>query len=109
MLPSPRCWMLTSDCSWIRSMLCQLHHGPTTTVSKHRFGGTSDQRSIAHGDHVAGRNESMAQWTADKWTEYGFTSRLDEYCKFKLSNTLRLTLKQRRCLHQLSGLKFVGP
>ncbi len=20
-----------------------------------------------HGDHVAGRNESMAQWTADKW------------------------------------------
>jgi N-acetylated-alpha-linked acidic dipeptidase len=34
-----------------------------------------------HGDHVAGRNESMAQWTADKWAEYGFTSRLDEYCK----------------------------
>lgn len=23
----------------------------------------------------------MAQWTADKWTEYGWTSRLDEYCK----------------------------
>jgi N-acetylated-alpha-linked acidic dipeptidase len=35
-----------------------------------------------HGDHIAGRNESMAQWTADKWAEYGFTSRLDEYCKF---------------------------
>lgn len=33
-----------------------------------------------HGDHVAGRNESMAQWTADKWSSYGFTSRLDEYC-----------------------------
>jgi N-acetylated-alpha-linked acidic dipeptidase len=24
----------------------------------------------------------MAQWTADKWTEYGFASRLDEYCEF---------------------------
>jgi hypothetical protein len=23
----------------------------------------------------------MAQWTADKWSEYGFTSRLDEYCE----------------------------
>ena len=34
-----------------------------------------------HGDHIAGRNESMAQWTADKWSEYGFTSRLDEYCE----------------------------
>ncbi|KAH7116693.1 N-acetylated-alpha-linked acidic dipeptidase-like protein 2 [Dendryphion nanum] len=32
-----------------------------------------------HGDHIAGRNRSQAQWTADKWTEYGFTSRLDEY------------------------------
>jgi hypothetical protein len=27
----------------------------------------------------------MAQWTADKWAEYGFTSRLDEYCKLALS------------------------
>jgi N-acetylated-alpha-linked acidic dipeptidase len=34
-----------------------------------------------HGNHIAGLNESMAQWTADKWAEYGFTSRLDEYCK----------------------------
>lgn len=34
-----------------------------------------------HGDHIAGRNESMAQWTADKWSSYGFTSRLDDYCK----------------------------
>lgn len=35
-----------------------------------------------HGDHIAGRNKSMAQWTADKWASYGFTSRLDEYCEF---------------------------
>jgi N-acetylated-alpha-linked acidic dipeptidase len=33
-----------------------------------------------HGNHIAGLNKSMAQWTADKWAEYGFTSRLDEYC-----------------------------
>jgi hypothetical protein len=23
----------------------------------------------------------MAQWTADKWSQYGFNSRLDEYCE----------------------------
>ena len=39
-----------------------------------------------HGNHIAGLNESMAQWTADKWAEYGFTSRLDEYCT--LASTL---------------------
>jgi N-acetylated-alpha-linked acidic dipeptidase len=35
----------------------------------------------AHGAHLAGRNKTMAQWTADKWAEYGFKSRLDEYCE----------------------------
>jgi N-acetylated-alpha-linked acidic dipeptidase len=46
-----------------------------------------------HGDHIAGRNESMAQWTADKWESFGFTSRLDEYCKFSyhISHTVRLS------------------
>ncbi|KAH7392645.1 N-acetylated-alpha-linked acidic dipeptidase-like protein 2 [Pyrenochaeta sp. MPI-SDFR-AT-0127] len=47
-----------------------------------------------HGDHVAGRNKSMAQWTADKWAEYGFKSRLDEYYVFlnyPVSNSLVLT------------------
>lgn len=47
-----------------------------------------------HGDHIAGRNESMAQWTADKWAEYGFTSRLDEYYVFlnyPVSHSLVLT------------------
>lgn len=34
-----------------------------------------------HGNHIAGRNRTMAQWTADRWTEFGFTSRLDEYSK----------------------------
>ncbi|KAF9698551.1 hypothetical protein EKO04_003673 [Ascochyta lentis] len=47
-----------------------------------------------HGDHIAGRNESMAQWTADKWSSYGFTSRLDEYYVFlnyPVSHSLVLT------------------
>lgn len=34
-----------------------------------------------HGLHLAGTNESMAQWTADRWSEYGFDSSLAEYCK----------------------------
>lgn len=33
-----------------------------------------------HGLHVAGTNRSMAQWTADRWAENGFDSRLVEYC-----------------------------
>ncbi|KAH5489920.1 hypothetical protein HBI29_205990 [Parastagonospora nodorum] len=47
-----------------------------------------------HGDHVAGRNKTMAQWTADKWADYGFKSRLDEYFVFlnyPVSNSLLLT------------------
>ncbi|KAJ4365411.1 hypothetical protein N0V95_000462 [Ascochyta clinopodiicola] len=47
-----------------------------------------------HGDHIAGRNKSMAQWTADKWESYGFTSRLDEYYVFlnyPVSHSLVLT------------------
>ncbi|KAF1977901.1 N-acetylated-alpha-linked acidic dipeptidase-like protein 2 [Bimuria novae-zelandiae CBS 107.79] len=42
-----------------------------------------------HGNHLAGVNKSMAQWTADKWSENGFTSRLDEYC-----NTFEATLEE---------------
>ena len=108
MPPSHPSWMLTSDCSWTRSTLCRLHHGPTTTVSERPFHQTPYQHPAAHGDHVAGRNESMAQWTADKWTEYGFTSRLDEYCKLRHPNTSSPVLKQCRCLHQLSRLEFIG-
>ncbi|KAL8868857.1 MAG: hypothetical protein Q9174_004708 [Haloplaca sp. 1 TL-2023] len=32
-----------------------------------------------HGAHLAGTNESQAQWTADRWSENGFQARLDEY------------------------------
>ncbi|KAF1997684.1 N-acetylated-alpha-linked acidic dipeptidase-like protein 2 [Amniculicola lignicola CBS 123094] len=47
-----------------------------------------------HGGHVAGRNKSMAQWTADRWAEYGFTTRLDEYIvylNYPVSHSLQLT------------------
>lgn len=33
-----------------------------------------------HGLHIAGTNQSMAQWTADRWAEHGFTTGLDVYC-----------------------------
>ena len=33
-----------------------------------------------HGLHMAGTNKSMAQWTANRWNEYGFTADLDSYC-----------------------------
>lgn len=34
----------------------------------------------AHSYHLAGTNESLAQWTADRWTEFGWTSGLTTYC-----------------------------
>jgi N-acetylated-alpha-linked acidic dipeptidase len=33
-----------------------------------------------HGLHVAGTNRTMAQYTADRWNENGFTAGLAEYC-----------------------------
>jgi N-acetylated-alpha-linked acidic dipeptidase len=61
---------------------------PTLDANEQILMNSFDNTSIStwsyyytHGDHIAGRNESMAQWTADKWASYGFTSRLDDYCK----------------------------
>jgi N-acetylated-alpha-linked acidic dipeptidase len=49
-----------------------------------------------HGYHVAGSNRTMAQWTADRWNENGFTASLTEYCMLDLiidvRNILFLTL-----------------
>jgi N-acetylated-alpha-linked acidic dipeptidase len=36
-----------------------------------------------HGLHWAGTNKSMAEWTADHWSSYGFESDLATYCKFE--------------------------
>ena len=33
----------------------------------------------AHSYHLAGTNRTIAQWTADRWSESGFDSRLVEY------------------------------
>src|SRR6266516_591039 len=32
-----------------------------------------------HGAHLAGRNHTMAQWTADRWSENGVPSSLVDY------------------------------
>ena len=34
-----------------------------------------------HGAHLAGTNKTMAQWTADRWSESGFDASLAEYSK----------------------------
>ncbi|KAF2836081.1 glutamate carboxypeptidase II [Patellaria atrata CBS 101060] len=49
----------------------------------------------ALGEHIAGHNKSQAQWTADRWSENGFTAGLAEYVVFlsyPLSKSLTLTL-----------------
>ncbi|EEP76509.1 conserved hypothetical protein [Uncinocarpus reesii 1704] len=35
-----------------------------------------------HGAHLAGKNRTMAQWTADRWAEYGLTSSVVPYSVF---------------------------
>lgn len=32
-----------------------------------------------HGDHIAGKNKSQAEWTRDRWTENGVPSEIVEY------------------------------
>ncbi|KAL9618071.1 MAG: hypothetical protein Q9160_007200 [Pyrenula sp. 1 TL-2023] len=47
-----------------------------------------------HGLHVAGTNQSMAQWTADRWAENGFTSGLATYytyLNYPVSKSLTFT------------------
>ncbi|KAL9033165.1 MAG: hypothetical protein Q9180_006096, partial [Flavoplaca navasiana] len=47
-----------------------------------------------HGVHLAATNRTMAQWTADRWSENGFQSRLDEYhtyLNYPVSHSLSLT------------------
>ncbi|KAI9686466.1 MAG: hypothetical protein M1820_010612 [Bogoriella megaspora] len=47
-----------------------------------------------HGYHLAGTNRTMAQWTADRFAENGFTSGLiqyDTYLNYPVSHSLSLT------------------
>lgn len=46
-----------------------------------------------HGQHLAGKNQSMAQWTADRWAESGIASGLvsyNVYLNYPVSHSLRL-------------------
>ncbi|KAI1941916.1 hypothetical protein LOZ58_003863 [Ophidiomyces ophidiicola] len=48
-----------------------------------------------HGAHVAGQNRSMAQWTADKWSEFGLKSSVvpyTVYLNYPESQSLLLSL-----------------
>jgi len=48
-----------------------------------------------HGKHLAGTNKSMAEWTRDKWIEYGIPSHLVEYevyLNYPVSHSLSLTI-----------------
>jgi len=48
-----------------------------------------------HGRHLAGTNKSMAEWTRDKWIEYGIPSHLVEYevyLNYPVSHSLSLTI-----------------
>lgn len=42
-----------------------------------------------HGLHIAGTNRTMAQWTAERWNENGFTASIVEYCMALALSTLR--------------------
>lgn len=47
-----------------------------------------------HGLHVAGTNRSMAQWTADRWSEFGVSSHLVSYnvfLNYPVSHSLSVT------------------
>ncbi|KAK6077777.1 glutamate carboxypeptidase-like protein 2 [Seiridium cupressi] len=57
---------------------------------------TLDQWSYyyTHGAHLAGRNLSMAQWTADRWTESGLNTTIipyDVFINYPISKSLSLT------------------
>ena len=54
-----------------------------------------------HGLHIAGTNRSMAEWTANKWTEFGVPTSLvsySVYLSYPVSNSLSLTLPDGKVL-----------
>lgn len=55
-----------------------------------------------HGAHLAGTNRTMAQWTADRWSENGFQARLDEYVtylNYPVSHSISLTYPNGSVFH----------
>lgn len=60
---------------------------PTLDQNEALLAGSFDNASMetwsyyyTHGLHIAGTNESMAQWTADRFSEFGWSSGLASYC-----------------------------
>jgi N-acetylated-alpha-linked acidic dipeptidase len=60
-----------------------------------------------HGLHVAGTNQSMAHWTADRWAENGFESSLVQYCtpRPQLTQNQHFRANGFRYVSQLPGLQ----
>lgn len=55
-----------------------------------------------HGLHLAGRNKSMAQWTADHWTKWGIPSSLatyNVYLDYPVSKSLVITYPNGSVFH----------
>jgi N-acetylated-alpha-linked acidic dipeptidase len=60
---------------------------PVLDANEALLSGSIDNTSLdewsyyyTHGLHWAGTNKTMAQWTADRWSENGFDTSLAEYC-----------------------------
>jgi N-acetylated-alpha-linked acidic dipeptidase len=54
-----------------------------------------------HGLHIAGTNKTMAEWTRDKWTEFGVPTSLvsySVYLSYPVSSALSLTLPNGKVL-----------
>ncbi|KIX00289.1 uncharacterized protein Z518_10428 [Rhinocladiella mackenziei CBS 650.93] len=70
---------------------------PSEAILINSFDNTSIESwsyYYTHGLHLAGTNKSMAQWTADRWNEYGFKAGLASYytyLNYPVSHSLSLT------------------
>ncbi|KAH8730416.1 N-acetylated-alpha-linked acidic dipeptidase-like protein 2 [Phaeosphaeriaceae sp. PMI808] len=86
---------------YVKRQSTQAPFPPVLDANEQILLNSFDNTSIAewsyyytHGEHIAGHNKTIAQWTANKWTEFGFKSRLDEYLvylNYPLSNSLVLS------------------
>lgn len=64
----------------------EVEYPPVLTEPESILVNSFDNNSISdwsyyytHGDHLAGHNKTMAEWTKDRWTEFGFAASLAEY------------------------------
>ena len=62
-----------------------------------------------HGLHVAETNLSMAQWTADRFAEHGFTASLAKYCMPMLNMDHDLKAHVSRYIPKLPSVQVSYP